>query len=266
MKKNPLILATFCTMVTMSGCGLVGSRVARFTTDFKVLSSDNRILYEDGAEALAEEAARRLPEAMNNVESRQFGAFKERIRIYAFADAKGFAKFVNVPEVVKGASTRNEVYISGQLLKKMGEVQGILTHELSHVQLSQALGTVTYNRTLPRWFREGLAIYVADGGGATNATETETIDQFLQGSYFAPETEGAIFNMNLPGPKGLEPKIFYHQSGIFTRFMAQTYSLEFKAFVKKLQEGKNFEAEFRKCFKSDVAGLLQNFISTLHRT
>lgn len=250
----------------MSGCGIVGSGVARFTTDFKVLSSDDRILYEDGAEALAEEAARHLSQAMKTVESRQFGTFREPVKIYAFANTKSFAKFAGVSEVVKGAGTKNEVYLSGQLLNKMGEVHGMLTHELSHAQLSQTLGTITFNCTLPRWFREGLAIYVADGGGATNASEAETIEQFLQGNHFAPETEGALFNLNLPGSKGLEPKIFYRQSGMFVRFMAHSYPTQFEIFVKSLQEGEAFEAPFDRAFKCNVNTMLQAFIGTLRRT
>ncbi len=266
MKKAIFILATFFTFIMVGGCGLVGSRVARVTTDFNVLSSDHRILYEKGAEALAEETAKYLPQAMKTVESRQFGAIKEPIKIYAFADAKSFARFVNVPEVVKGAGTRYEIYLSGQLLNKMGEVRGILTHELSHVQLSQTLGTVTFNRTLPRWFREGLAIYVADGGGATNASEAETIEQFVQGKYFTPETEGALLNLNLPGPKGLEPKIFYRQSGMFVQFMASSYSVQFETFVKSLQEGESFEEQFAECFTCKVGTMLQAFIGKLRRT
>lgn len=266
MKKAIFVFAAFFTLITVNGCGLVGSRVARLTTDFKELSSDNRIMYQKGAEALAEETAKYFSQAMKTIESRQFGAFKEPVKIYAFADAKSFAKFANVPEVVKGAGTRNEIYLSGQLLNKMGEVRGILTHELSHVQLSQTLGTVTFNRTLPRWFREGLAIYVADGGGATNASEAETIEQFVQGKYFAPETEGAVFNLSLPGPKGLEPKIFYRQSGMFVQFMARSYPVQFETFVKSLQDGKNFETKFAECFKCKVSTMLQAFIGTLRRT
>lgn len=266
MRKTIFILAVLFSFITVSGCGFVGSKVARITTDFKVLSSDSRILYENGAEALAEEAARHLSQAMKTVESRQFGAFREPVKIYAFADTKSFAKFTGVPEVVKGAGTKNEVYLSGQLLNKMGEVRGMLTHELSHAQLSQVLGTITFNRTLPRWFREGLAIYVADGGGATNASEYETIEQFQHGKHFAPETEGALFNLDLPGSKGLEPKIFYRQSGMFVQFMAQSYPVQFETFVKSLQEGKNFEALFAECFNFNVSAMLQAFIGTLRRT
>lgn len=266
MKKTIFVLSTIFIFVTVSGCGFLGSKMARFTTDFKVLTSDNRILYEPGAETLAEEAARHLSQALKTVESRQFGVFREPVKVYAFADTKSFARFAGVPEVVKGAGKENEVYLSGQLVKKMGEVRGMLTHELSHAQLSQTLGTVTFNRTLPRWFREGLAIYVADGGGATNASETETIEQFLQGNHFAPETEGALFNLNLPGPKGLEPKIFYRQSGMFVQFMAHSYPMQFESFLRGLQEGKNFEEQFTGAFKSNVDTMLRAFIGTLRRT
>lgn len=263
MRVPIFILTAALFLMSVSGCGLVGSWVARLTAVFQVLSSDKRIVYEKGAEAFAEETSRELPKAMMTVESRQFGAFKEPVRIYVFASAESFAKFANVPEVVKGAGVGNEVYLSGQLLNKMGELRGMLTHELSHIQLSQTLGTVTFNRTLPRWFREGLAIHVADGGGATNATEAETIANFLQQKYFAPETKGALLNLKLPGPKGLEPKVFYRQSGMFVHFLAHNYPGQFERFVKSLQEGKDFEELFSQCFECEVSTMLQTFIATL---
>jgi hypothetical protein len=266
MKNTILTLVAVFIVIIVSGCGFVGSKVARFSTDFKVFSSDNRILYETGAETLAAEAAKQLPQAVKTVESRQFGVFKKSVKIYAFADTKSFAKFAGVPEEVKGAGTKNEIYLSGQLLNKMSEVKGMLTHELSHAQFSQTLGTITYNRTLPRWFREGLAIYVADGGGATNASEAETIQQFLQGNHFAPETEGALLNLNLPGSKGLEPKIFYRQSGMFIQFMAHSYPLQFESFLKGLQAGKGFKEQFAGAFNSNVDKMLQDFIGALWRT
>lgn len=251
------------TMVTLSGCGYVGSKVARVTTDFEVLSSDNRIIYERGAETLAEEAAKQLPQVLKAVESRQFGSFKEPVKVYAFADTKSFARFAGVPEIVKGAGLGSEVYLSGQLLGKMNEVRGMLGHELSHVQMSQTLGTMTYNRSLPRWFREGLAIHVSDGGGATSVSEAEAKEQFLRGIHFTPETEGALLNLTLPGSKGLEPRIFYRQSGMFVQYMAGRYPTQFETLVKGLQEGKPFEAEFAAAFNVRVGEMLQTFIGTL---
>jgi hypothetical protein len=265
MKKSLLLVVMF-SFLALSGCGFTGSCIARFTTDFKVWPSDNRILYENGAEALAKETARHLSQAVTNIEAKQHGTFKDPVKIYAFATTKSFSKFSDVSEVLTGASLKNEVFLSGQLLNKMGKVQGILTHELSHVQLSQKLGTIKFNRTLPRWFREGLAIYVADGGGATNATETETIDKFLEGKHFTPETEGALFNIKLPATGELEPKIFYRQSGMFVQFLAQNHPIQLEKLLRGLQDGYAFETQFSESFRSNVDDVLKNFIVTLQRT
>ncbi len=266
MKKTIFILIVFLTFMTVSGCGLVESRVARFTTDLQVLSSDNRILYEKGAEALAGETEKHLSQAMKTVESRQFGAFKEPVKIYVFATPKSFSKYSGVSEALLGAGLKSEVFLSGKLLSEINKVQGILTHELSHVQLSQKLGVIRFNRSLPRWFREGLAIYVADGGGASYATQAETTEKFLEGKHFVPETEGTLFNIKLAATGNLEPKIFYRQSGMFVQFLAQHYPLQFETFVRNLQVGKNFESQFSECFKCNVNAMLQSFIGTLRRT
>lgn len=264
--ENNSCLSLLLSTLICSGCGFMGSKVARFTTDFEVLSSDNRVVYEKGAEILAAEAAKQLPQVIKSVESRQFGSFKAPVKVYAFADTKSFARYAGVPEVVKGAGLGNEVYLSGQLLGKMNEVRGMLGHELSHVQMSQTLGTITYNRTLPRWFREGLAIYVADGGGATSVGEADAKEQFRRGVHFTPETEGALLNLTLPGTRGLEPKMFYRQSGMFVQYMAGTHSSQFATFVKGLQEGKPFEAEFAAAFNVKLDEMLQTFIRSLRTT
>lgn len=266
--KKILFFITLASIVlaffAIGGYRVVGSGIAKLTTDFKVLDSDDRILYEIGAKTLAEEAAQHLPQAIKDVEAKQYGSFKDPIKIYAFATAKSFSKFSGISEAAKGGGLKNEVYLSGKLLNIMGEVQGIVTHELSHIQLSQTLGVIKFNRTLPRWFREGLAIYVANGGGATNATEAETIDNFLQGKHFIPKTKGTLFNQKLPSTGNLEPKIFYRQSGMFVQYVAHNYSIQFEAFLRGLQKGNSFEPHFRESFGINTDEMLKIFILQLH--
>ena len=258
-----LVVSAF---VAMGGYRLIGSGIARFTSDFIVLPSDNRILYEEGAVTLAEEAARYLPQAIRTVESKQNGSFKGPVTVYVFASSKSFSQFSGVSEEVIGAGLKDEVYLSGKLLSMKDKTRGMLTHELSHTQLSQTLGAIQFNRALPRWFREGLAIYVADGGGATNATEEETIDKFLEGKHFIPEIEGGLLNMNLSATAELHPKIFYRQSGMFLQFLARNHPAQLEKLLRGLQEGKVFEGQFIESFEKNVDEVLKDFIVTLKRT
>jgi hypothetical protein len=259
-------LIVFAAFMAMGGYRLIGSGIARLTSDFNVLPSNNRILYEEGAETLAKEAAKYLPQTITTVESRQFGSFRRPVAVYVFATSKSFSKFSGVSEDVIGAGLKDEVYLSGKLLNMMDKTRGILTHELSHAQLSQTLGAIQFNRTLPRWFREGLAIYVADGGGATNASEEESIDNFLEGKHFIPELKGELLNMNLSATAELHPKIFYRQSGMFVQFLAQNQPAQLEKLLRGLQEGKAFKDQFIESFENDVDEVLQDFIVTLKRT
>ncbi len=255
-----LLIAGF---LIMDGCSLVESRVARWTTDFNVLPSDSRILYEDGAEELAHNVARHLDNAMSAVETRQFGKFKEPIKIYAFASPKTFSKFSGISDKARGASAGSEIYLSGLMMGLPDEVYGMVGHELSHVQLSQTLGTISFNRNIPRWFREGLAIYVSDGGGAPRNYKTETISMFLEGKHFLPEYSGSLFNRSLSSTADIGPRMFYSQSGIFIYYLANNFPEKFNGLLKSLQKGKKFKDSFKECFGVYVADMLASYIAKL---
>ena len=265
MKKIAVITAVILIagFLLMGGCSLVESRVARWTTDFNILPSDSRVLYEDGAEELARDVARHLNNAMSAVEIRQFGKFQEPIKIYAFASPESFSKFSGISDKARGASVGNEIFLSGLMLGLPDEIYGMVGHELSHVQLSQALGVISFNRNIPRWFREGLAIYVSDGGGAPRNYETETISMFLEGKHFLPEISGSLFNRSFKSTADIGPKMFYSQSGIFIYYLANTFPEKFNRFLKGLQKGKKFKDNFKECFGVSVTDMLASYIAKL---
>lgn len=267
MKK--LLVVTAILLIAgflfVGGCSLVESRVARWTTDFNVLPSDNRILYEDSAEKVADEVARHLNDAMRAVENRQFGKFDEPVKVYAFASPESFSKLSGISDKARGASVGNEIYLSGLMLELPDEVYGMVGHELSHVQLSQNLGVISFNRTIPRWFREGLAIYVSDGGGAPRNYEKETIDMFLQGKHFIPEVEGSLISRSLKTTAPIGPRMFYSQSGIFVKYLANTYPENFKYFLLSIQKGKQFEENFKESFGKSTTDIFQSYIKTLKK-
>jgi hypothetical protein len=249
----------------MGGCTILESRVARWTTEFNTLSSDNRVLYESGAEKLAAEAALYLDNAIRDVESKQLGEFTEPVKVYVFATPTSFSKFSGISDKARGASVGNEIFLSSLLKDMPQEVYGMIGHELSHVQLSQKLGVITFNRTLPRWFREGLAIYVSDGGGAPRNYEQETIAMFIEGKHFVPESTGSLFNRALNSTADIGPRMFYSQSGIFVTYLANEYPQKFIDLLKGLQSGNKFEEQFRISFKNNIESILTSYISKLKK-
>ena len=255
-----LLIAVF---LSMGGYNVVESRIARWTTDFNILPSDSRIMYEDGAEKTALEAARHLNDAREAVETRQFGKFKEPVVTYVFATPESFSKFSGVSDKARGASVGSEIYLSGLLMELPDEVYGMIGHELSHVQLSQAMGVIAFNRTLPRWFREGLAIYVSDGGGAPRNFEKETIEMFVKGKHFVPESTGSLFNRSLKSTAPIGPRMFYSQSGMFVEYLANAYPQEFKILLKGLQAGKVFKEHFQKSFDNSIENIFEEYIVRL---
>ena len=265
MKKTIVLIATLAIMVflSMGGLSIVESRVARLTYEFNTLSSDNRILYEDGAKRIAAEAALHIDNAISTVESKQFGKFTEPIIVYVFATPKSFSKYSGISDKARGASVGSKVFLSGMLKDMPEEVYGMIGHELSHVQLSQRLGIISFNTTLPRWFREGLAIYVSDGGGAPRYYRQETIAMFVEGKYFVPESSGTLFSRALNTTADISPKMFYSQSGMFVKYLANEYPQKFKFFLNGLQDGKPFEEQFPVSFDNNIENILSSFISKL---
>lgn len=257
------VMIGFVLFLSMGGCGLIDNGLARLTTDFMVWPADERILYEQGAESLAREVASHLPQVLESVESGQCGTFKQPVTVYAFATIESFSKFSGISDKARGASLGNEVYLSGILLDIPEEISGMLGHELSHVQLSQTLGTIDFNRTLPRWFREGLAIHVSDGGGSPRNYEQETIEKFLQGRHFVPESTGSLFNRNLKSTDAIGPRMFYSQSGMFVTYLASRHPRNFKAFLTELQRGRRFEHSFSEKFGIEVGEMQKMYINTL---
>ena len=69
------------------------------------------------------------------------------------------------------------------------------------------------------WFKEGLATYASDGGGAHLVSERQAIGSIKSGNHCIPnESEGFIFRKT-PRDFTLKPQMFYRQSMMFITFM-----------------------------------------------
>lgn len=234
-------------------------------SQFQPLSRDARVLYEPGGEMFAERVAAALPQALQQVEATHARPFSGPITIYVCATATCFERYVPTPRL-SGATMRGDrVFLAPQLnAAEAPRLQPLLTHELSHLHLSQLLGH--YTPDIPIWFHEGLAALAAQGGGAEYASDGQAIEAIRRGKMFAPE------QMDQPGKRhtapawGLDIHTFYRQSLLFVRYLRDQSQARFAEFLEDVLEQQDFALAFGNAYNMTLQQAGEHFRQTLNTT
>ena len=250
--------------VTITGCGLMRSSVAalKSTGHFVPMGGDRRVFSEPGAEDVAVVVAADLADAITTVEREQFRSFVKPVQVYVTKDEESFAAFTGVPKQVRGAVII-KVFLSGGLRKEPERIKRILTHELSHLHLGQQLGIYGYNANLPSWFQEGLAVTVSGGGGAERVSEAGAAKVILEGKGLKPEATGSFFFKKSAQSYGIEPHMFYRQSGMFVAWLMHLDLDRFRSFMLAIEDGKDFEESFNQELGLSLDKAWQQFTTEL---
>ena len=125
MKKNQhYIVHIFLMMVflfSLTGCcTVIKSAICSFksTKYFVPLASDNRVIYEPGAEAFAEQMAKLLPQAIERVEAEHYRPFAKPVTIHICASQESYTKLTGLKP--PASLTLKGVFFSPRLKKGMG--------------------------------------------------------------------------------------------------------------------------------------------------
>jgi hypothetical protein len=229
----------------------------RSTDHFISSKKDNRILYESGAEKSIERISAMLDSAIQQVENKQFQPFLKPVRIYICASRKSFIKMYGA-NIKAGVLTK--LFLSPQVFRENDKIlRRYLMHELSHLHFLQRLGIYRMSR-LPFWFKEGMASYVSEGGGAHTVTEDQARIFFKSGKHFVPDESGGFIFQNTPGKWGLGHHMFYRQSMMFVEFLEVTSQDSFKNFLLYVAKGEKFSASLKVSFNKDLENLWHDFL------
>jgi hypothetical protein len=248
--------------VSLAGCSFTRHAIAalRSTDHFMKSQVDYRVFYESGAEAYAEKVASFLSSAVQHVEKRQYGPFVKPVRVYVCASRKSFVKLY-------GADTRAGVllklFLSPRVFEHGDEIANMyLMHELSHLHLLQHLGSIKMSR-VPSWFKEGLATYVSNGGGANLVSQKKAEKFIREGKYFIPhETGGLIFKKNR-SDFNLHHHMFYRQSMMFVSFLVAMDSLKFKKLLRAVEDGESFSSSVHEAYNQSLDELWIGFLGKI---
>ncbi|MGB5087212.1 MAG: hypothetical protein WBO09_22070, partial [Methylocystis silviterrae] len=145
-------------------------------------ADDARVHYEPEARACAEAVAEIAPRAIAQIEAAHGRPFAQPPIVGVYASYENYANANAMDDPGIAAVTRaGAALLSPTLCSKERErLEGVLTHELSHVHLSgwRPLGAPRP----PQWFTEGLAVMASHGGGAEGVSD-ENAAQAIRDGY-----------------------------------------------------------------------------------
>ncbi len=257
------ICAALVLPLLLGGCEYGSHLVAmtRSTSAFTVCTPDPRILCEPGAQALAASIAPLVPDAMAMIESKQFTAFDEPVRIRVYASPESFSRFSGASADAAGIATRGAVHISPTILRHPDGLAPIVAHELSHLNMALRLGRWSMVR-LPGWFSEGLATW-ASGGGGGPAYEPNIRHALRNGRHFEPIGLQPWWRPFQKPPAHMSWTVYYSQTRMFVTFMHDRDPQAFRRLLDRLGARQPFAEALAAAYGRPLDALWKEFLAGL---
>lgn len=255
---SPVIV--IIVLLLVAGCSFIRHSIAALesTDHFIPNKNDNRVLFEPGAEEFANKIVSFLPYAIKQVEEKQYSHFAGPIQVFVCASRKSFKRYYGA-DVRAGVLTK--LFLSPRVFEHGDEIgKKYLTHELSHLHLQQKLGLFKMSK-LPMWFKEGLATYVSNGGGANLISEKQAIASIRAGKRFVPNKADGLIFKKTPSDFGLEPHMFYRQSMMFISYLVTIDPLGFQELLLSVESGDRLSDAFQATYKKNLEALWSDFLN-----
>jgi hypothetical protein len=187
--------------------------------------------------------------------------FPEPMKVYIAPDKKSMCMFSSNPdctveEWVAGFALpeKNSIVVSirGNVVFQLEDT---FIHELSHIMLEKATG----GRFTPKWFSEGVAMYVA------KEPLIERLDRVLTANVFKKLPPLSSLERSLPR-HAPAVHLAYSQSLMFVRFLIKLKGRgSIMDLIGMTGNGIPFNTAFETIFKSDVSEIEKQYLSSLNR-
>jgi hypothetical protein len=245
-------------------------------SNLPALADDARIHYEPEALACAQAVADIAPRAVAQIEAAHGRPFAQPPVVGVYASYENYARANAMGDSGIAAVTRGGAALLSPTLcgAERGRLEGVLTHELSHVHLWGWRPLVASHP--PQWFTEGLAVMASNGGGAEGVSE-EAAAQAIRDGYRVVldarrwiDFAGLAFERELP----LDPakdaltqrqRLAYRQAGMFVGWLRMRDETAFRRVLRGLEAGEAFEPAFEIAFGESAQQLWRAFLSELSK-
>lgn len=249
------------SIISLFIIGCSSSALFQTPTGVVPLSTDNRVWYEEGAKEKAELISSVLDEKIKIIEQSHYRPFKQKIKIYVFSSQDSYAKYSPQPKS-GGETFGDKILISPKKQNTNSRIPGVITHELSHYHLFGYLG-LYQSRITPRWFIEGIAVWVSGGVGAEKTSNDDAVKEILTGMHINPVTRHPLIFGETSHPSNMKTHMFYRQSALFVEYLYNFNSSKFKELVKGVENRESFSHVFKESYRNEPLIMWNKFVSGL---
>lgn len=198
------------------------------------------IYAEAGAEGIAATLEAALPDSLHRVEATHGSRIDHPPTLVVCATTACYGHYAAIPASAAETLKDRRITINGALILK-GERDAVklLTHELSHYYW-YAQGILFQ----PRWFEEGMGVWVSDGGGAEKASVEAAEQAILSGSMIETPLDSGLwaFLTQTPAAPDNNWYQYYRQSGMFVQYLHDTDPEAFSALLAALRQHHSLRA------------------------
>lgn len=207
--------------------------------DLPKVSATLPIYAEKGAESIAGDISAALPAAVQQVEATHGGKLGALPPIVVCATAACYSRYAAIPASAAETLRDKRISINGaKILDMHRDAVQIFTHELSHFYwYSQGVGFQ------PRWFAEGMGVWVSGGGGAENVSVEAAEQAIRAGTTIHPTLDSGLWNYLTRSPSAPENNwhLYYRQAGMFVQYLHDRDPLAFAHLLDALRTSKDLQ-------------------------
>lgn len=249
---------------------LIKSIKAKFksTDHFLMLKQDPRIRYEKGAEKNALVLSDVLPASKNAVERILKSTFKKPIDAYICTTQQSFNEYVFLSKNVRGAVYWEKIFLSPGAFNR-GSLDNLVQHELTHYLFYSHIGEKAHIESVPLWFREGIAVFVANGGESyiKHAEIYSVMTSQERKAYLSGETDFWFNTSNIQDAvtsNGVANWLLYRVSGLFVHFMQFSDPKKFNDLIQRLLNSESFDTAVVSSYNQNIESLHDDFSEYLN--
>ncbi|WP_147328087.1 MULTISPECIES: hypothetical protein [unclassified Duganella] len=241
------------------------------TDNFITLAEDPRIRYEKNAKGNALSLKEILDASQRKVEVTLNSRFVKPIETYVCASQDSFNEYVFLSKNVRGAVYWGKLFLSpGAFDRGEESLVELTTHELTHYLFNTHLGEEAHIKNIPIWFREGIAVFVADGG--PDYTKEKAVSElmsiaekeaYLSGNvdfWFASKNPADAVTKN-----GVANWLIYRIGASFVHYMHDSQPEHFEKLTQLLLSGAEFSQALEVSYGKNIDVLRKEFSQYLRR-